>query len=318
MAGRRQTRTQSEGDVIGMSEEALLSTSIKNELEKWKLMNEMHALVCGEKQCSMENSRKLRKLKEDITKMLAEGCVYKLHGFKKYDPFLVNFKTKENIEEGPKPNTLTKSLSTGTFPSISETGNYVKTNLKSYERKEVEKKDILPATIQNTFSNVELPDIPSQSEESHDENEENEHCTNLLSSLSNSFHGMIMWRQKIRDRIIEKEKAKPDPPVRYHPKVETTPKNISRYKDMFAGNCRTYYAMKKFVDKEADIMINKVDSPLYYKKISELEKLKQKCKIPEIIRRDKSTSAIFRDFENYKAQKVQEKRRKVSEWQTPQ
>ncbi|XP_061179195.1 uncharacterized protein LOC133187811 [Saccostrea echinata] len=317
MAGRRQTRTQSEGDVIGMSEEALLSTSIKNELEKWKLMNEMHTLVCGEKQCSMENSRKLRKLKEDITKMLAEGCVYKLHGFKKYDPFLSNFREKENMEEGLKPKALIKSLSTGTFPSISETGNYVKTNIKSYERK-VDKKDsdISPATIPNTLTNIDLPDISSHFEENNEENEEFAPCTDLLSSLSNSFHGMIMWRQKIRDRIIEKEKAKVDPPVRYHPKVET--KNINRYKHMFAGNCRTYYAMKKFVDKEAEIMINKVDSPLYYKKISELEKLKQKCKIPEIIRRDKSTSAIFRDFENYKAQKVQEKKRKVSEWQTSQ
>lgn len=46
---------------------------------------------------------------------------------------------------------------------------------------------------------------------------------------------------------------------------------------MFFGNCRMYFVMKKFVEKEVDIMINKVDFFLYYKKIFYLEKLKKKC-----------------------------------------
>lgn len=318
MAGRRQPRMQSEGDVIGMSGEALSSTSIKNELEKWKLMNEMHSLICDEKQSTMSNSRKLRKLKDDVTKMLAESCVYKLHGFQRYDPFLADSETDEKNEEKRTTvsNELNKSDSSGTLPSISETGSYVKSNLKSYDRKGIKMVDVVSMTIAKTLPPVDISENTSSNVDENDvENEgENSKCS-VISPLAMSFHGMVLWRQKIRDRIIEKEKAKREPSVRYHPKVETQTVT-NRYKQMFPGNCRTYFAMKKFVEKEADTMINKVDSPLYYKKISQLEKLKKKCQIPEIIRRDRSTSAIFKDFKSYKAKKVTDKNRKVADWQT--
>lgn len=319
MAGKRQIRMQSEGDVTGMSEDTLSNACIKNELEKWKLMNEMHTLMVGEKQSSMENRRNLRKLKDEITKMLAEGCVYKSHGFQKYDPFVASADEKENLEEGFKSNGYNKSLSMGSFPSITETSSYVKSNLKSYGRKRDRKSSERSLmSIPNTLPTIDVSDnTTAQFEDTDDENDVVETTGNLASSLALSFHGMVLWRQKIRDRIVEKERAKTEPPVRHHPKVET--KNMTnRYKSMFAGNCRTCHAMKKFVEKEATIMINQVDSPLYQKRMSQIEKLKLKCQIPEIIRRDRSTSAIFRDFESYKANKIQDKKRKVKEWQVSQ
>lgn len=318
MTGRRQPRMQSEGDVIGMSGEALSSTSIKNELEKWKLMNEMHSLICDEKQSTMSNSRKLRKLKDDVTKMLAESCVYKLHGFQRYDPFLAESETSEKNEDKrtTMSNELRKSDSSGTLPSIDETGSYVKSNLKSYDKKSVKMVDLVSMTITKPLPPMDMSENSSSKiGEIADENEDDNSKCSLITPLAMSFHGMVLWRQKIRERIMEKEKAKSEPSVRYHPKVET--QNVTnRYKQMFPGNCRTYFAMKKFVEKEADTMINKVDSPLYYKKISHLEKLKKKCQIPEIIRRDRSTSAIFKDFQSYKAKKITDKNRKVADWQT--
>lgn len=83
---------------------------------------------------------------------------------------------------------------------------------------------------------------------------------------------------------------------------------------MFFGNCRMYFVMKKFVEKEVDIMINKVDFFLYYKKIFYLEKLKKKCQIFEIIWRDCLILVIFKDFKSYKVKKVIDKNWKVVDW----
>nr|XP_022301381.1 uncharacterized protein LOC111109519 [Crassostrea virginica] len=318
MAGRKQPRLQCEGDVIGMSEEALSNTSIKNELEKWKLMNEMHSLTCDEKLNSMNNRRNLRKLKDDVTKMLAEGCVYKLHGFQRYDPFLSGSEsdTDEKAEEKrslkSNLNKIKTTNSSGTLPEIVETGFYVKSNLNTYEKKNENAVTLFGKKVPTLDAS---DNSSSFFDENDNESDDNNSLSTSLSPLAKSFHGMVLWRQKIRDRIIEKEKTKVEPPVRYHPKVEI--QNVTnRYKQMFPGNCRTYFAMKKFVEKEADTMINKVDSPLYSKKMSHLEKLKKKCQIPEIIRRDRSTSAIFRDFKNYKTKKTLIKNQRVTEWQT--
>ncbi|KAK3103999.1 hypothetical protein FSP39_023543 [Pinctada imbricata] len=78
---------EAEGNMMGMSEEAVWSTGVRNELEKWKLENEIGQITSDEKLNYRSKQKELRQLKDDITLMIAEGFVYKTHCFGKYDPF---------------------------------------------------------------------------------------------------------------------------------------------------------------------------------------------------------------------------------------
>ena len=360
--------SESEGSVVGMSDEAVMNAGTKNDLEKWKLLNEMDQIINDEKLSIRSKGKELRKLQDDMTMMVAEGFVYREHCFGKYDPFKSptereNFHVTDQSYDSSKKNT-----STNTLPAIIEAKAQNDKTLKCMKDEDVDaedsQKDVFPplalsllsknVTFHNQVNtaarspprprNLSQPvvHIPTDgiksdrpplrkaasevqclkveerlsfelasprsevSKYEYESDSEEEEGTNtkvgLFSSLTSSLHGLVMWRNRAREKAVEKELERQAEVKKKHKRFlpKSTPSTISPdYKAMFPGNCKTYYAMKKFVHKEAEKMINQSDSPMYEKRRERLRKLINKAALPQFIRRDRTTSAIFRDFKNY-------------------
>ena len=288
------SKNRTQYNSFGASSVAASDAATKNEVEKWKLMNKMSHLDTQEKYYKHERSKDIHRLKDELLKMVATGHVFKTHKFAKYDPFCKMEKIEEEMEEDNENGFIHNNLSVKQIPKLAHsvsTLDMFSTSSSSIKisNKQRPKSQSLPNIHQLMYAEL---DDNSKLISGNTEETENLPIILPFRCLAN----MSIWNQKDESVSVDTK-----PKKRYR-KKKVFPKMREEFRQMFPGNCKTSYSMRRFVDKEADIMINQNDSPLYSQKNTKLQRLIEQAKLPELVQRRKTTSAIFRDFKSYKLQ----------------
>lgn len=314
----------SESSIVRMSNEAMIQTKMKNEHERWKFLKELRQLLSDEKLARLHSRRELNMLREEYTKMLAYGVVYKEHGFRKYDRPV----TTKDI---PKVDKALPSLSrqTSILPDISDAPSYIRTPTKRNVTRshsdvsDMKQTDVvcprrrllsvddsnLRGDISYTADVVNdeakrMEPVPEESPDSADPNEDEKKITSALSTIfAIKLQALIMWKQKIqilpnravseRPRFVRQKTMSGETPH-----VGVVRDTRTRPHSLFPGDCKTVFGMKRFLEREVTNKIIVLSSPKKDK--AKLDKMIEGARLPQLIERRKTTSAIFRDFRLYK------------------
>ncbi|XP_033754196.1 uncharacterized protein LOC117337350 [Pecten maximus] len=319
--------------ILRMSNEAMLQTKMKNEHERWKLLKELKQLISNEKVARIHNSRELEMLRDEYTKMIACGRVYKEHGFERYDPALNRRPTteKNNIQNNNlTPFSRQTSLCSTQLPDIDDAPGYVRIVKRNPIRRsksdvsEIRRTDtvytrtrfssIAESNISDISTpvdnrNIDIDDLENDMEAipeekiTNAEEEEEKKITSALSTiLAIKLHALVMWKQQMH-KIPERAVSERPRFVRKVTTGEAPPSTnirapLSRPSSLLPGDCKTVFGMKKFIEREVSNRIVVLSSPKKDK--AKLDKMIEKARLPQLIERRKTTSAIFRDFRTYK------------------
>ncbi|XP_060074555.1 uncharacterized protein LOC132554265 [Ylistrum balloti] len=322
--------------IVRMSNDAMLQTKMKNKHERWKLLKELKQLISNEKVARVHTRRELETLRDEYMKMIACGCVYKEHCFERYDPVLNRRQTTEKNNVVNNTFSRQTSMCSTQLPDIDDCPGYVRVLKRNPVRRsksdisDVRRTDDRPthtafsrtrfssiadsnisdiSTVENR--NLELDDpenemkpIPEENGTGDEEGEEEEKkiASALSTILAIKFHALVMWKQQIH-KVPERSVSERPRFVRKKTTGEAPPSSdirapLSRQPSMLPGDCKTIFGMKKFIEREVSNRIIVLSSPK--KDRAKMDKMIEKVRLPQLIERRKTTSAIFRDFRTYK------------------
>ncbi|XP_021372417.1 uncharacterized protein LOC110462663 [Mizuhopecten yessoensis] len=319
--------------IVRMSNEAMLQTKMKNEHERWKLLKELKQLISNEKAARLHTTRELEMLRDEYTKMIAYGRVCKEHGFGKYDPQLNRRQMSEkNDVANNSLNIFSRqtSLCSTQLPDIDDAPGYVrilkrnpvrrsKSDLSDSRRTDTAYtrtrfSSIAESDISDTFTALddgnpdaecqesEMKPIPEETRTNEEEKEEQKITSALSSILAIKLQALVMWKQQIHkkpERVVSERPRF----VRRMTTGEAPPSSdirapLTRPPSLLPGECKTVFGMKKFMEREVSNKMFVLSSPKKDK--AKMDKMIEKARLPQLIERRKTTSAIFRDFRTYK------------------
>ncbi|XP_062617385.1 uncharacterized protein LOC134279062 [Saccostrea cucullata] len=298
----------------GMSSIAASFTSTQNGLEKWKLERELQQIECEESFTRTNKGKEIHELKDLALKYIATGCVFKQHRFEKYDPFrkeekerkvrrqLQTQKYKHKSVSGKQPNEKRLILAPKLHRSktmIEEIGYKEKSHSRG--RIHASLPDIskplemieLHNDVRESDCNVNIFDQLRSKSVSDCDCDSEFTQKNMSACLLPTIKRVALWEQSNKDNKEEEKKER----IR-HKKYQ--PNLKEEFKMMFPGNCKTTYSMRKFIDKETKNVIRDIDTIPRKRNTREHEHLIKKSQLPEFINRNKTTSAILRDFRSIK------------------
>ncbi|XP_069112566.1 uncharacterized protein [Argopecten irradians] len=322
--------------IVRMSNEAMLQTKMKNEHERWKLLKELKQLISSERVARLHSSRELEMLKDEYTKMLACGSVYREHGFERYD---LNTNRRPMTEKShvqnnnlPQLSRQTSQCSTHLTDTADDIPGYVrvlkrapvrrsKSDVSDMRRTQrdvgtrtrfssIAESDIsdISTTVDNN-RNTDMDDLENDMEPIPEEqitdtaDDEEEKIRSAISTiLAVKLHALVMWKQHMH-KVPERAASERPRFVRKTTVGEAPPSTnirapLSRQASFLPGDCKTVFSMKKFIEREISNRAVVLSSPKKDK--AKFDKLIEKARLPQLIERRKTTSAIFRDFRTYK------------------
>lgn len=297
----------------GMSSLAASFTSTQNGLEKWKLSRELQQIECEEYYSRVNKGREIHKLKDLVLEYIATGCVYKQHRFERYDPF----KKEETIKKREQKRFRQQRKSDSTSKSKETMKTKEEIIPPKLDRSKTTVDQVLQDSRQPSRGRVHqsLPDItrPVERVILHDEftsegyvdddvlrgiqtvriSDLDRDDTKLSLSFLPTIKRVALWEQPNNDQK-EDERRERIRHKRYQPNLK------EEFQKMFPGNCKTSYSMKKFIDRETRNIIRDIDTVPRKLNRRDQDHLIKKSQLPEFIDRQKSTSAILRDFRSIK------------------
>ncbi|XP_061187067.1 uncharacterized protein LOC133195225 [Saccostrea echinata] len=293
----------------GMSSIAASFTSTQNGLEKWKLERELQQIECEESFIRTNKGKEIHELKDLALKYLATGCVFKQHRFEKYDPFRKEEKVRQDRRQLQSQRCNQKSVSGKKTNEkriiISPRLHRSKTMIDEIVHKE---KTPSCGRVHTSLPDISKPlemiaidtdcrekDVLDQmrSKSVSECDDENNTQIKMSACLLPTIKRVALWEQSSKDHKEEEKKER----IR-HKKYQ--PNLKEEFKMMFPGNCKTTYSMRKFIDKETKNVIRDIDTIPRKRNSKEQEHLIKKSQLPEFIDRNKTTSAILRDFRSIK------------------
>ena len=314
------------GGFVRMSSEALVGTHIKNMQEKWRYLNNLKRIITNEKVSKHHAQKQLDLLYDEYKKMLADGFVLRKYRFPKYDTAdndqedICSELDKQRIHSF-LPVVQSRSVSEIRNRTNSEYSTQSKKAEVTYQSKQRAQSEKVHQKVHRAQSEIsldsssgsmmyltELPkshyagygkdfndvfeEIPEEFpfvEEDEIENEIGNKLTESMSQLAVNLHALAMWKHSVK-KIQEEEKSSS--------RKKTERKRRFRKQTLYPGDCKTTYAFKKFLDKEAEERLVVLSKPR--RDIAKIQRQVDRVKFPVVINREKTTSAIFRDFQAYK------------------
>lgn len=294
---------------------------LKNDLERIRYDKEMKHLLYNEQLIKGNLKKREEILRNDFKRMIAYGCICKAHSFDKYDPFL-NRRHKHhrdsNVKKESENDTNTESevhlpkLPKNTKRSIhfDEGSSSIVTNsVASSSEVSTGASDRLTLPKLHSPGDTDGEDnISSVSDMEQTIRGTREDSTLMkMSTLATGFHALILWKQKIHGGLHQ-NKPSSEPPMRNsHSRIikdaKLKQKHENRRTSVFPGDCKTPATMRRFIDHEVESFLFNVKSD---KRKNKARKILEKLHEPQFVQRNKSTSAIFRDFRSYKGIELQQ------------
>lgn len=286
----------SEGIQYSKPETANL-TKQKMDHERWRYENAVHKIDINSKIAEEICSKNVQQAKDDHLKTLAYARVYQLHSFDKYDPFKDDplegkaKRRKRKRKQKPRPNT---------FQTIA---NPEKDDPETLLSLSPQRSTLTIAALNRTFPQISTME-PVEKETDN-------------KSLSNShYNALCLWKSATKKLFMKEKKVKAhkEPQLTMKAKAKLEVERPQR-KNIFPGECKTQAALRRFMEHETELVMQEMTAPKH-KKDESIRKMVERAQLPDIIRRDKSFSAIVKDFKTYKEEKEERRHRKMIEYVT--
>lgn len=279
--------------------ETAAATKLKMDLERWKYEHNLNKINLRWKLAEEACSRNVEQAKDEYLKTVAYGKACQNHKFEKYDPF----------KGEPLDTSLRRSKK-----KKKKIINYRPDTFKTVQIPEMDDPDTLvnslPQPLTLAALNKSFPQIASR--ESKDRETENKSVAN------SNFNALVLWKSAAH-KLFNKEKQKKkerkkDELLTRKAKAKLTVERPVR-KNIFPGECKSPAALKKFMEHETELVLQEMTAPKH-KKDDKFRKMVDKAQLPNLIRRDRTFSAIVREFKSYKEEKQERKHKKMIDYIT--
>lgn len=282
-----------------ITSETAAATKLKMDLERWKYEHNLSKINLRWKITQEACSRNVEQAKDEYLKTVAYGKACQNHKFEKYDPFKGE-PLDDQLRRPKKKKRKVKKYRPDTFKTVAIPERDDPDTLVNAMPQ--------PGVLTLAALNRSFPQIASR--------ESKERETDNKSIANSNFNALVLWKsatQKLFKKEKKKKKEKEEILTR-KAKAKLTVERPVR-KNIFPGECKSPAALKKFMEHETEIILQEMIAP-QHKKDESYRKMMEKAQLPELIRRDRSFSAIVRDFKTYKEEKEQRKHTKMIEYVT--
>lgn len=282
-----------------MSNAGLQTTKVKNQQESNRLGFAVKQLSKHKDFSERLAERDLKSLREEFSRMVAFGQVYKSHSFDRYDPLLKKGsgnpcepkssldKAAANRKTSLNPLAISSHRKEGDVPWDITRQNISKVNGSQATQPPNQVRISTPVptlkrlpSFGRLVSNITRKPSISETE-----------VTSRLGS-TRSVRGNSPPKSDVHhlEAIPEFEYK------RIRKRMKTLPHKRDR--TIFPGECKSTYEMRKFMEKEVEHLLYSWTPS--GRREAKIEQIKAEAKMPILVQRTKSTSAILRDFRNYK------------------
>ena len=277
-----------------MSRKSLLSTRVKNQHESNRLRRRVVQIGKNMDKEDVRYKKDIEKTQSELRRIVASCKVYKEHSFENYDPFLRQKSARRDVSKIPgyiddrywKEKEGKSNVEKPEFPSGKR--RWAVVVLKS--SKPVSIKD-QTGTVENDKDNRLATNIFKHkisavlNKPSH-----SKHQTGVTKKIS----AQEFFEKFLQNASTQSNMSKPVPRIRRREKTFT----YMRDRTIFAGQCKTTWEMRKFMEREVTEAVFSL-SPEGKRKAN-IDMLKEKARLPSFVERSKSTAAILDDFKAYR------------------
>lgn len=280
--------------------ETAASTKIKMDHERWRYEHLVSKLDASYKVAEETCSRNVQQAKDDHLKTVAYARVYQIHSFDKYDPFKDDPIDDKSKRRKRKRKSKRRENTFLTLPNVEK--DEPRTLINSPISRQ---KNTLTYAALNARS---FPQIATRESEDIE--------TDNKSMNTSHFNALVLWKNAAK-KLFEKSSPTSDhySKEQLHSKRTVVKHERPQRKNLLPGECKTQAELKRFMEQEAMQVMQEMTTQRQQKD-DNIRKMVEKAQFPDLIRRDKTFSAIVRDFQTYKEEKAQRKHRKMIEYIT--
>ena len=277
-----------------MSRKSLLSTRVKNQHESNRLRRRVVQIGKNRDNEDVRYKKDIEKTQSELRRIVASCKVYKEHSFENYDPFLRQksarrdvskipgyiddryWKEKEAISEVEKPvfpagkRSWAVIVMKSSKPILNTDQTETVKNNKDSQLDTTMFKDKISAVLQKPSNGQPIP-VERKKISAHE-----------------------FFEKFLQNANTQSNMSKPIPRIRRREKTFT----YMRDRTIFAGQCKTTWEMRKFMEREVTEAVFSL-SPEGKRKAN-IDMLKEKARLPCFVERSKSTAAILDDFKTYR------------------
>ncbi|KAK3102922.1 hypothetical protein FSP39_014961 [Pinctada imbricata] len=285
---------------LRMSRRSLLSTRVKNQHETNRLGQEVGQIHRKMENEEIRHDKDIRRTREQLRRFVASSRVFKEHSFDRYDPFLRQKSARRDVTNIPgyqddrywrameakeKEPVVIETNPKNKWASVISKSSSKVTEGTGTQRRENDAKKLSERL--RTFVDVKnKPNLESNNNWSIDKTFKE---SKVMSAKS-------MFETFLKNANQDNMKNTGIPRIRRREKTFT----YTRDRTIFAGQCKTTWELRKFMEQEVTCAVFSM-SPEGQRRAN-IERLKAKAKLPSLVQRSKTTSAILKDFRTFKEQ----------------